>query len=257
VLSLLLRPRWLAWHVLLVLVLVAFIWLGRWQLDSFERARTGPVSTAHPVPLDRVLTPGHRQGDAAANRAVVVRGVYDAAHQLLVPHREHAGADGLLLVTPLRTDRGVLPVVRGWVPRPGVAVSRVPGGPVTVTGVVEASESEDDSAVDPLAELPRGQVPYVSSVLLLDAWPYSPDRLYDGYLVASRQQPVDLPAPVAEVPHTPSGGIAPWRNLAYALQWWLFAGAAVFFWWSVLRRAAQDEAEDAVASRDDQLSRSG
>ena len=256
-LSLVLRPRWLAWHALLVLVLVAFGWLGRWQLDSFEQSRTRPVSAAHPVPLDRVLTPGHPQGEGAANRAVVVRGEYDGAHQLLVPHREHAGADGLLVVTPLRTDHGVLPVVRGWVPRPGTAAGRVPGGPVTVTGVVEASESENDSAVDPLAALPHGQVPYVSSVLLLDAWPYDPDRLYDGYLVASRQQPAARRAPVAVVPHGPSGGIAPWRNLAYALQWWLFAGAAVFFWWSVLRRAAQDEAEDAAARRDDELSRSG
>lgn len=31
------------------------------------------------------------------------------------------------------------------------------------------------------------------------------------------------------------------RNIAYALQWWIFAGFAIFFWWKILR---SDLAED-------------
>jgi hypothetical protein len=26
-----------------------------------------------------------------------------------------------------------------------------------------------------------------------------------------------------------------WRNLAYAVQWWLFAAFGVFMWWRVVR----------------------
>jgi cytochrome oxidase assembly protein ShyY1 len=234
--------------VLLIVVLVAFGWLGRWQLDTFEQSRSRPVSTAHPAALDRVLTPGARDAGGAADRSVVVTGTYDVRRQLLVPHREHGGRDGWLVLSPLRTAHGVLPVVRGWVPTPGAASARTPIGPVRLTGVVEPSENADDSGVDPLADLPRGQVAYVSTVLVLDAWPYPVDRLYDGYVVATQESPAPRPAPDRAVPHRPSGGVGPWRNLAYALQWWLFVGAAVFSWWSVLRRAAQDEAAAAASA---------
>jgi hypothetical protein len=36
------------------------------------------------------------------------------------------------------------------------------------------------------------------------------------------------------------GGVGKWRNLGYGLQWWFFAGAAVFFWLSVIRRSLRE-----------------
>ena len=39
----------------------------------------------------------------------------------------------------------------------------------------------------------------------------------------------------------PSGGVGRWRNLAYALNWWLFGVAALFFWGSVVRRAVTEQ----------------
>jgi cytochrome oxidase assembly protein ShyY1 len=33
------------------------------------------------------------------------------------------------------------------------------------------------------------------------------------------------------------------QNLSYALQWWLFAGFAVFFWWRLVRDAHERELE--------------
>ena len=86
------------------------------------------------------------------------------------------------------------------------------------------------------------RLPYVATVTLLDALPYKPSELYDGYLALLSEVPAPsarpVPANVAFV--EPGGGVSRWRNLAYALQWWLFAGAAVFFWWLVIRRAVTD-----------------
>jgi cytochrome oxidase assembly protein ShyY1 len=242
VLRFLLRPRWLAWHAALVVVLVAFTWLGSWQLGSFEHRgdRSGGGGAA--VALEAVQRPGGRLANDDVARLVVARGRYDAARQLLVPGREHDGRTGLLVVIPLRTARGVLPVVRGWVPRAASAATRVPAGPVTLTGRLQPSEPREASGVDPLAALRRGRVPYVASVVLLDAWPYAADQVYDGYVVATRETPPGAaPAPARVTAARPSGGVAPWRNLAYALQWWLFMLAAVFFWGSVLRRGWADE----------------
>ncbi len=239
-----LAPRWLAWHGALVLVLVAFTLLGRWQLDSFESSgRTrGSEAAAAPVPLASVSRPGGRLDGDVVGRRVTVSGGYDAAHQLLVPQRRLGGRTGFLVVTPLRTQDGVVPVNRGWVASALAPGLRPTSGRVTVVGVVAPSESEADARVDPVGRLPPGQVPYLSTVQVLASLRYPPAELYDGYVLLSAQRPVANAAP--QVVGSPSrrGGVAPWRNLAYALQWWLFAGAAVVFWWLVLRRDARDRA---------------
>lgn len=241
-LPVLLRPRWLAWHAALVVVLVAFGWLGGWQLGSFEH-HPRPTGSRAAIPLDTLLPAGDRVQDGDVARRVTAHGRYDAARQLLVPGRERGGRAGYLVVTPLRTPSGVAAVLRGWVPSPSSRAVRAPVGDVAVTGRVQASEPRAASGVDPLEPLPAGQIAYVSSVALLEVWPYAPGDLVDGFLVLDRETPAPAAAPARVAAQAPPGGVSRWRNLAYAVQWWLFAGAAVFFWASVIRRAAQDRSD--------------
>ena len=232
----LLRPRWLAWHAALVVVLVSFTMLGIWQLHSFEHHRR-PTTSRATVPLDTLTPPGGRLTGDDVGRSVTARGRYDAARQLLVPGRARDGRRGYLVVTPLRTASGVVPVLRGWVPSTTSPTVAPPAGAVTMTGRLQMSEPREASQVDPLAALPAGQIAYVSSVSLLQVWPYPPGELVDGYVAASQESPAATAAPARLPAQIPDGGVARWRNLAYALQWWLFAGAAVFFWASVIRRS--------------------
>lgn len=252
----LLQPRWLAWHLLLVAVLVSFTWLGRWQLHAFERPRAAPRSDVAPVPLDRLTTPAGRLAAADEGRRVEVVGTYDASGTRLVPGRTAPGSSGrtgFWVVTPLRTASGVLPVVRGWVPTRGSAAVIAPTATATLQGRVEPSEDGPEGSVASAVDR-RSELPYVATVTVLDALPYAPGELYDGYLALRTETtaastptaaatPTAVPVPVAaEGPRAPQqGGVARWRNLAYALQWWLFALAAVGFWWSVLRRAVREE----------------
>jgi cytochrome oxidase assembly protein ShyY1 len=243
----LLAPRWLAWHGALVVVLVAFILLGRWQLDSFEESDQQEAATPAQalIGLNRLLEPGQRLPADGVGRAVTASGRYEADHQLLVPGRRLDGRDGFLVVTPLRTSEGVVPVDRGWVATRDAPGTAVPPGEVVVTGVTQPSESERDSRVDVLAALPANQVPYLATVILLDALPYSTDELYDGYVVLTSQRPPARPGPALVQPQQRGhDGVGKWRNLGYALQWWFFAGAAVFFWWSVIRRSLQAERDE-------------
>jgi cytochrome oxidase assembly protein ShyY1 len=242
-----LQPRWLAWHLLLVVVLVAFGWLGRWQLSSFEH-KDKTATLHHGVAgLDRLSRPGGRLGDGDVGRRVLAEGRYVGGQTLLVPARERPGTRsgpvGFLVVTPLRTAAGVLPVLRGWVPTPGSPAAAAPTGPVRVEGVLQRSETGPPPGT--AATVPAGQLPYVATVTLIDALPLDPSRLYDGYLAlrAEHPSPAAHPVPPELVVATGGGGVSRWRNLAYALQWWLFAAAAVFFWWTVLRRAALEQRE--------------
>jgi cytochrome oxidase assembly protein ShyY1 len=242
-----LQPRWLAWHVLLVVVLVSFGWLGRWQLSSFERKGTAVPQDHAAVALDRLSHPGGRLDAGDVGRRVVAHGRYDGAQTLLVPARvqprTEAGPTGFLVVTPLRTRAGVLPVLRGWVPTPRSPAAAAPTGPIRVVGVLQRSEAGPPPGAP--ATVPAGQLSYVATVTLIDTLPLNPSRLYDGYLALRTEQPSPTAGPVPpefEIA-VGGGGVARWRNLAYALQWWLFAAAAVFFWWTVLRRAALEQRE--------------
>lgn len=239
-----LLPRWWAWHLALAAVLVAFGWLGWWQLASFEAAAPGPRAAPAVAELDGVTSPGGRLDVPDVGRRVRAEGRWEAAGQVLVPDRERDGRVGTLVVTALRTPTGVLPVVRGWVPVTGEAPAP-PAGSVTVTGVLQRSETEADATALP-GTLADGEIPYVATVTVLDALPYRAGELYDGFVVLRGQQPPDPRAPLTVGPAQRSsdggGGVARWRNLAYGLQWWLFAGAAVVFWGSVLRRAARPAA---------------
>lgn len=240
-----LRPRWWAWHLLLVAVLVSFGWLGWWQLESFDRPSSGTATQRPVAAVDRVTVPGGRLAADDPGRRVRATGTWEADRQLLVPERELDGRAGALVVTPLRTDAGVLPVVRGWLPA-GAAQPDPLTGPVVVTGVVHASETEADAVVGPAATR-AGEVAYVATVALLERLPYEASELYDGYVVLRAQDPAD-PAGLERLEplrhDDPAGGVGRWRNLAYGLQWWLFGAAAIFFWGSVIRRAALERGPD-------------
>ena len=238
-----LQPRWLAWHLLLVVVLVSFVWLGRWQLGAFEHkaADRGAPGDRTVVALDRLSRPGGRLDPDDLGRPVRAAGRYDAGGTRLVPGRVEPGGrrTGFLVVTPLRTGAGVLPVVRGWVAGPAAAPAAAPAGAVSVTGLLQ--RSEDGPPDGSTGDVGAGRLPYVATVTVLDALPYTADELYDGYLALRSEDPPPAarPEPVA-AQALGSGGVGRWRNLAYALQWWVFAAAAVFFWWVVLRRAARE-----------------
>lgn len=246
-----LQPRWLAWHLLLVVVLVSFTWLGRWQLGAFEHKADDGVAMPQPgdrrpEALDALSRPGGRLADGDVGRRVTATGSYEEDRTLLVPDRTEPGGErtGYLVVTPFRTDGGVLPVVRGWAHASSSVAEEPPLGRIRITGLLQRSEDgpPDGRQVDARA----GQLPYVATVTVLDALPYSAVELYDGYLALRSEQP-GRSGPASLVPvqaqAVATGGVGRWRNLAYALQWWLFAGAAVFFWFVVLRRAVQEQRE--------------
>jgi len=235
-------------------VLVSFGWLGWWQLDSFGAAAEPSGATrsaAVTVAVAEVTRPGGRLAPGDVGRRIRAEGTWDATGQLLVPERARNGETGSWVVTPLRTDEGVLPVVRGWVRRGADPPPPPVSGRVTVTGLLQQSESETEATVGP-GGLPEGQLAYVATVALLDRLPYDSDQLYDGYLALRSQDPAEADplATVEAADRAPDPGeVGRWRNLAYGLQWWLFAAAAVFFWGSVLRRDVQPAPPTLAAPR--------
>lgn len=223
-----LTPKWLALLALVLAGCVAFGWLGAWQLgvardkagqEAVERARSAPV-----VPLEQVVAPGERLTRDDEQRRVTATGSYDASTVLRVPDKSQGGRDGAWLVTALDLSTGgTVPVVRGFLPD-GTSAPPVPTGVQQVTGVLEPSDPPSEASVG------EGEIGSVSSADLVNRW--TGRDLVLGTVVAERGDGPGL-VPAELVPLDDAG--LDWRNAAYAVEWWVFAGFALWFWWRSVR----------------------
>ncbi len=231
-----LQPRWLALLAVLIAVLISFGQLGLWQLSRAADEDTQELLRAQEdrqtVALSSVLGPHEPFPEDGSNRSVQVQGRYLPKLQFVVPDRVLDGRQGWWVVTALRTDDdAVLPVLRGWVEDPAAA-----GIPDTadrrVTGTLAPSESITTGT------LPPGQLGSINLATLANQWP--PQDLYNAFIFATDEQPPVRTGELAPVP-PPSltSSDVDWRNLGYALQWWVFAGFAVYMYWRFLREATR------------------
>jgi cytochrome oxidase assembly protein ShyY1 len=240
----LLTPRWLGRLGVLLLVIAACVLLGRWQWDVAHTTvtRTPPSGTA-------ALTEAHAVGQPVdteqAGQRVWLRGTFDPDRQVLVVDRPRDGAAGTWVVTAMTVDGAdpagaVIPVVRGWLPA-GERPPDSPRGQQRVEGWLEPSEP------DTLREVGRGlatgEVELISSPELLSLWR---PPLYQGFVIQDSPDPA---APLVLVPRPADvTSTTDWQNFAYAIQWWLFAAFAVFWFIRMMRVEAEDDSVAASAA---------
>ncbi|MBF8191941.1 SURF1 family protein [Nonomuraea sp. K274] len=249
----LLTPRWLALHVVVLLVIPAFVFLGRWQFGRFEeRSANSDRVTANieaaPVPLESLAAPGRQVREDDRFRTVTVAGTYDPAHALLVRRRPQNGLPGFYVLTPLVTGDGAAVIVnRGWVPVGATAdtapeVPPPPTGQVNVTGRLRPTETEESSGLRDRPGLPAGQVLLIDAGKIGQGLPY---QVVGGYveLTGQRPQPQAAPEPVPQPDVGAGGGL----NLAYGIQWWLFIAIAIGGWIMLIRREVAERREQEPA----------
>lgn len=228
--ALLRTRRWIAFTLLVVVAIVAFGFLSRWQWQRAEEERTARIAWSTQTSAERV---GLAASVAEPREWTPVRvaGEFDAASTVLVRQRPLDGRNGFLVATALDTQDGRVWVVRGWMPTTGSATGVVaapdpPAGAVIIDARVRLPESADTP--EP-ADLPAGQI---SSLV--------PGRMGADittlYLEATASEPAD-PA----VTRLPAPMIDETQNISYALQWLIFAAIALTGWWYFLRREARED----------------
>lgn len=235
----LLTRRWLGLLAVALIVAATCLQLGRWQLHRLEsrHARNDVITgnaTARAVPPTDVVAVN--RGPARADQYARVRatGRYDRAHPLLVRNRPFEGVVGFYLLVPLVTDAGpALLVNRGWVAAGGAAtgvpdIPAPPSGQVTVTGRIRPSEPASTTGAPPTGQVTRIDVSTIRAGL--------PYPLYGGYADLVRERPAPRTAPAILAPPEVSEG----PHLAYAFQWFLFAGLALGGFAVLARREAAD-----------------
>jgi len=236
----LLSPRWLAFHLLVVVGIIAMVNLGFWQLRRLDerQARNAAVASRvdlPPAPLDDVLVPGADPGELEW-RPVTAAGTYLRDEQVLVVNRSQNGLAGEIVVTPLElADGRILLVSRGFVPLDG-DVPEAPSGPVEVTGRLKPTQERStgglsDAATGDLTEAQRVDIPRLTPQL-----PGEPVPMYVELTSSRPAEPTPYPQPLT----LPELGDGP--HLSYAVQWFIFSAAVVVGWVLAVRKSLANRA---------------
>ncbi|MEU2259132.1 SURF1 family protein [Streptomyces sp. NPDC019645] len=240
----LLTPRWWGINVFVALAIPFCIFMGTWQLGRFEdRVDTHRAAEQRPeqgeqaaAPLAELL-PVDKDTSGRLARA---DGRY--GEQFLVPGRELDGRRGSYVLTLLHTDDGrALPVVRGWLPT-GATAPPAPAGRVTVTGALQASETQSSDGVQAAGGLPRGQLGMISAASLVNL---VPDDVHDGWITLTTAPEGMRPVPAA-APQGSGLDLKAFQNLGYTLEWFAFAGFVLFMWFRFVRREAEAAKDQAL-----------
>ena len=240
------RPRWLLSHLLVLVLVVAMINLGLWQLRRYDEKSTlndnirsrGSLTTESITSLVPVGSSRASTRDVTWRRARAT-GSYRVTDELVVSNRTIDGQPGFWVLTPLtQADGSIVPVVRGFIARSEFearAISNVPAptGEVTVEGALQSSptsgrfgeERSKDGLVTAISQVDTTRLaqrwgPTVLPVWLrLDSGPGAPSAAGPLYPVP--------PPPLSKGPH-----------LSYAVQWFIFTLIALVGYPVILRRQA-------------------
>jgi len=242
------QPRYAAFAALMLVVALACIGAGTWQVQRFRqsvRENRALKDNAHAaaVPLGSVALPLVGAGPAPSReairfRTVTVTGSYAAQTEFL-GGQSQGGSYGFDVVDPLQTTHGTLLVVRGFVPARNDGtpppVPAPPAGPVTIAARLQTPSTSDDGA----GRLPDAQL---SSINPAQQQARLGRPVYNGYATLLPGTPGTsglraLPKPNLS---NPAGGAYVWQHFAYIIQWYVFALLALAAPFAISRSEARE-----------------
>lgn len=192
-----------------VLVAAVMLLLGLWQMSRFQLSMQDVAIERRAMEAVQLADHVHPDGsiDDIYGRVVRAEGEYLPEHEVVVGTTEARVATAFELA-----DGRHVAVVRGSVDG-AAAPPAPPAGVTTIEGIFTASDHDTDR--------PQGSVRLQQ---LAQTWP-SP--LVAGYVTLTAEQSAAQGLAPAEAELPESEGTA--MHQGYALQWWVFAFAAIAF----------------------------
>jgi cytochrome oxidase assembly protein ShyY1 len=228
-------PRWLGFHLLVIVGIVTMVNLGFWQLRRLDERTAFNAQVSEriedpPAPLDDVLR-ADTDPDGVEWRSVTARGTYLRDEQFLVVNRSQGGIGGTMVVTPLQlADGRLLLVERGF--QPGTtAAAAAPSGTVDVVGRLRPSEQRRTGQLSDPAEGELQEAQRLDIARLAPQLPGPPVPMFIELTASQPAEPKPYPAPVT-LPELTSG-----PHLSYAVQWFTFSAAVMVGWVLAVRKS--------------------
>jgi len=213
-------PSW-AMTLLTLVLLLAFLGLGRWQWQRGEAKQAVWAQYERDGGAEKL---GTRAFDAVERFArIEVTGHYQPWHQFLLDNISHEGQPGYEVLTPfVLVDGRVTLVNRGWVPFSGYR-DRLPDVALRDPGEITLTARIDDLPSGGLASGHAAPAPGADWPKLT-SFPTPADL--ESALGAKLQHRIlllDANNPHGYVREWKPPGLQPVRHLSYAIQWWGFA----------------------------------
>ncbi len=232
----LLKPKWIAFHLLCVATIAGMVWAGFWQLSRYHHRQEFKTEVLHRTnadlqPFDTVLAKG-RPGQMEWYR-VQVTGTYVPGKTFEVVNLSQGGASGHDAVSGLQLADGTVFIVNRGFANGDTPLPPAPSGTVTVIGRVRASQTAgiaqpSDDGSQHLTQIRRVDIGALSKQfdqtvqpVFLDALSSTPDE--------AALQPIVFPDLEGGPPH-----------LSYTIQWFCFSIAVVIGWILAVRKSANE-----------------
>lgn len=221
-------PGLIGLHVFGVVAIIFCVVMGLWQAgvyDNRQHEEQADKRTVPTVALEGLWKPGEPFLSKFNHRPVTVDGTFaPAKDQFWVVDKSQGDRKGAWLMSPLMVEQSgdALLILRGWAPEPG-ALPDVPAGKLTINAVLEPGEKAGTPFDAETRTIGSVRIP-----ALLNEVPYD---LYSGFAISTDKSisgGLELVAPPKPSDVSWTDGL---RNLAYALQWWVFGLFAAFMWW--------------------------
>lgn len=227
-----LSPRLIPLHLLGLMVLAACILMGLWQLGVYGSKQDDPSRHAEsgaPVQLLKAWGPDAPFSPDLENQPVWVRGAFTGEHALI-----QRGSGRYWAIAPLRVEgtKSSLVIVRGW-----SGPDSPPLPTATLKFQARLQPGEPTAGVGRAGIYPSLSIPALANVF--------GDDLFSGYAITSASGVNGGLDPVEPKPPDVSWTVG-LRNLAYAMQWWLFGLFTLFMWWRMVADAVAKEPLDTV-----------
>ena len=228
----LLRPKWIATHILVIALMVTMVNLAMWQLDRHQQRKDFNATLVQrfdaPIrPLDELL----QSSDPADIEwlPTAITGTYLQGEDVSLVNVSQNGAAGYDAITPLLLSNGqVVLVNRGFLPLVA-EFPPAPSGEVSILGRIRATSERRTGAVsDPatgeLAEVQRIDIDRLQQQIDGELVP-----VYVQLLRSTPSEDASLSTIV-----DPEFGNGP--HLSYTVQWIIFALSAAGGWVALVRR---------------------
>ena len=228
----LVRPKWIATHLLAIALIVLMVNLGQWQLNRHNERKDFNATLVQrfdaPIqPLETLLQSAKPEDIEWIPTAIT--GTYLQGEDISMVNVSQNGVAGYNAVTPMLLEDGMVVLVnRGFMPLAS-EFPPAPTGEVSLLGRVRASSERRTGAVSDPA---TGELTEVQRIDIDRLQQQIDGELVPVYVQLLKSTPAEAPTLSTIVDPDFSNG----PHLSYAVQWWFFSLCAAGGWVVLVRR---------------------
>ena len=223
----LIKPRWIALTLFLLILIYLFIRLSNWQFDRYDQRvlrneSTNVALSLAPKKIDSVS----QMSDLKQWEKIELTGSYLSDQSKLVRKQYLENNLGFWVITPFKLQNGEnILVNRGWIPIGSSASSNqsIPLAPVGTVNIEGYLQPFNESIIQP-KDLPLNQVNTID-------YKYFESAIGNNFYVQlAKSSPMDNQVAIIPLPELSNG-----PHFSYAIQWILFALLLPIGWYVLLK----------------------